>query len=192
MIPLLYDLGLAPLERLGLSGWRRQVVPAARGRVLEVGGGTGLNLGWYAPEADLVFTEPDLAMLRRASRRATTAGRVEFLAADAQRLPFTEESFDSAVATLTFCTIADPAAAFAEVGRVLKRDGVLFLLEHVRTPRHWVARLQDTFTPIWKHLAHGCHLNRPTLELAQERGFTVRSLRTGLDGWLIAAELRHG
>ena len=159
--------------------------------MLEIGGGTGLNLPHYPAETRIVFTEFDAKMLTRARRRADASGNVTFLAADAQRLPFTNACFDTVVATLAFCTIPAPAVAFAEVRRVLRPEGRFLLLEHVRTPRASIARLQDWGTPIWKHLAHGCHLNRQPLEVAREQGFDVASVRTGLDGWLITAELHR-
>ena len=191
MFPFFYDSVLAPLERLGLRRSRTRLIATASGRVLEIGGGTGLNLPHYPPDVHLVFTEFDSRMLTRARRRADPSRSIAFVAADAQRIPFADACFDTVVATLAFCTIPAPAVAFAEVRRVLKPEGRLLLLEHVRTPRAAIARLQDWGTPVWKHLAHGCHLNRRPLELAQEQGFRAASMRTGLDGWLIAAELTH-
>lgn len=188
MFAACYDAVFAPLERLGLRRWRARLIAQARGRVLEVGGGTGLNLAHYPGDTPLVFTEFDPGMLARARRRVAPA-RAVFALADARRLPFADHSFDTVVATLAFCTIPEPERALAEVRRVLRPDGVFLLLEHVRTPRPSVARLQDWLTPVWKHLADGCHLNRRTLELAQQQGFTLRSVQTGLDGWLVMASL---
>jgi ubiquinone/menaquinone biosynthesis C-methylase UbiE len=191
MFPFFYDAVLAPLERLGLRRWRAQLIAAAHGRVLEIGGGTGLNLPHYPADTRLVFTEFDPAMLARARSRGTSAASADFVAADAQRLPFADGRFDTVVATLAFCTIPSPGTALDEVRRVLRPGGLFLLLEHVRTPRAWMARVQDWCTPVWKHLAHGCHLNRRPLEMARERGFAIGPVRTGLDGWLIAAELRR-
>jgi ubiquinone/menaquinone biosynthesis C-methylase UbiE len=190
MFPALYDAALAPLERLGLRRWRAELLAQARGDVLEIGGGTGLNLPHYRPDVRLVLTEYDRAMLDRARRRHGPApGSIALVAADAMRLPCADTRFDTVVATLTFCTIPDPRRAFAEVTRVLRPGGIVLLLEHVRTPRAPVARLQDWMTPLWKHLAHGCHLNRQPLELARAQGFKIETLHPGLDGWLIAARL---
>jgi ubiquinone/menaquinone biosynthesis C-methylase UbiE len=192
MFPFLYDASLALPERLGLRRLRQEVIESTSGAVLEIGGGTGLNLPLYPAHVRLILTEPDVAMLARARLRlASTRCSVELVAADAQRLPFADGVFDHAVATLAFCTIPDPVKAFAEVRRVLRPGGLLHLLEHVRTPRSWVASLQDMSTPLWKHLAHGCHLNRRTLETALAQGFTTRSVKTRLDGWLLSAELQR-
>jgi ubiquinone/menaquinone biosynthesis C-methylase UbiE len=187
MFPLLYDAVFALPERLGLRGVRRRLIESVSGDVLEIGGGTGLNIPLYPPSARLVFTDPDVAMLARARTRLTSARcSVAMAAADAQRLPFPDAGFDHVIVTLAFCTIPNPTAAFAEIRRVLRPGGVLRLLEHVRSSRGWIGRLQDFATPAWKHLAHGCHLNRRTLETALAGGFTALSVRPSLDGWLIA------
>jgi ubiquinone/menaquinone biosynthesis C-methylase UbiE len=178
---------------LGLGRWRAQLVEAATGTVLEVGAGTGRNLPHYRRARRIVLTDPDAAMLARTQRRLSgCCCPVEVVVADAQRLPFADRSFDEVVATLVFCTIPVPQAAYAEVRRVLRPGGVFRLLEHVRTPRSWIARMQDLLTPVWKRLAHGCHLNRCSLETARAQGFKPRAVRTGLDGWLVAAELVPG
>lgn len=191
LFPLLYDALLAPCEGLGLGRWRKDVVGAAAGRVLEIGAGTGLNLPYYRHADSIVLTDPDPAMLARARPRiARAACPLDSVTADATALPFGSGTFDTVVATLAFCTIPDPAAALREVRRVLVPGGRLRLLEHVRTPRLWAARLQDVLTPLWKHLARGCHLNRQPLELACGLGFTPLSVRRSLDGWLLAAELQ--
>jgi ubiquinone/menaquinone biosynthesis C-methylase UbiE len=191
MLPSLYDAALAPLENAGLRRWRQRLVSAASGHVLEIGGGTGLNLPHYTSITRLVFTEPDFAMLGRARKRAASLSfPIDFIAGDAQRLPFSSAAFDSVVATLAFCTIPNPKLAFMEVHRVLRPGGAFLLLEHVRTPRRWVARLQDFATPVWKLLAHGCHLNRPSLETARAAGFEVIESETALDGWVVSARLR--
>jgi ubiquinone/menaquinone biosynthesis C-methylase UbiE len=187
MFPFLYDAIFAFPERLGLRRVRRRLIESVSGDVLEIGGGTGLNLPLYPPSARLVFTDPDVAMLARARTRLTSARcSVTMVAADAQRLPFADAAFDHVIVTLAFCTIPNPVAAFAEIRRVLRPGGVLRLLEHVRSARGWIGRLQDFATPVWKHLADGCHLNRRTLETALAGGFTALSVRPSLDGWLIA------
>jgi ubiquinone/menaquinone biosynthesis C-methylase UbiE len=193
MVPWLYDFVCAPCEALGLSRWRSRLVGTAAGRVLEIGAGNGHNLPYYRSPTRLVLTDPDPAMLAGARRRARRLTfPVEIMVADAEALPFAPATFDAVVATLVFCTIPHLEAAFAEVRRVLTPGGRLLLLEHVRTPRAWVARMQDWATPLWKHVAHGCHLNRRPLEMARAGGFIPLTVRHGLDGWVMAAELRAG
>jgi ubiquinone/menaquinone biosynthesis C-methylase UbiE len=119
--PRLYDAVLAPFEWLGLRRLRRAVVAAAEGRVLEIGAGTGRNLPLYRRAEILIATDPDAAMLARARRCAAQACcPVLLVVADAQALPFRDAAFDTAVATLVFCSVPDPAAGFAETRRVLK------------------------------------------------------------------------
>ncbi|MBI3910955.1 MAG: methyltransferase domain-containing protein, partial [Armatimonadetes bacterium] len=192
LITWLYDLILLPAEWPGLRRWRRATVAAVRGRVLEVGAGTGLNLPHYREATTLVVTDVAIEMLRRARARARTgfSGPVYFAVADAQALPFRGEVFDAAVATLTFCTIPDARQAFAELRRVVRPGGEICLLEHVRAPRRWLARLQDWLTPVWRHIAGGCHLNRQTLAVARQAGLRVEETVTGVWGILIRARLR--
>lgn len=193
MCPLLYDLAMTPCEWLGLGRWRADVVGAAAGHILEIGAGTGRNFPHYRQAGWLVVSEFDPAMLVRARPRvAGVPCPVHLVAADAQRLPFAAATFDAVVVTLAFCTIPEPERALDEIHRVLRPDGRLHLLEHVRVERSWVARGQDALTPLWRRLSGGCHLNRPTLAIAQSRNFVPIRVRHGCDGWLLAAELRRG
>ena len=188
--PWFYDIAVSPLEVLGLSRRRKNLVTQAAGRVLEIGGGTGANLSHYSNNCQLVLTDPDESMLRRAGKRsnigARTANRV---AADAQCLPFQSASFDMVVATLAFCTIPQPVMAFREVRRVLRPAGKLLLLEHVRAAVPWIIRMQNALTPSWRILADGCHLNRDTLGVATANGFQVVQKRYALNGALLTAIL---
>ena len=153
---------------------RRLVVPEARGRVLEVGVGTGLNLGLYREVESLDAVDPDPFMIERA------APRIEALPfparlhrAGAEALPFADASFDSAVLTFVLCTIPQTGAALAEVRRVLAPGGRLFFVEHTRSVQSLVAGVQTALTPLWKKIGGGCHLNRPALELIAGAGFHV-------------------
>jgi ubiquinone/menaquinone biosynthesis C-methylase UbiE len=187
---LLYDLAMAPLERLVLRRWRRQTVGSAPGRVLEVGAGTGRNALYYRCARAIVLTDPDPQMLRRAQRRLRRSGRPALaVRADGERLPFADRSFDAAIVTLALCTAPDPAAVLREIGRILEPGGELRLLEHVRTTSPLGARLQDALTPAWMRVSGGCRLNRSTLEVAREQGFHPSSIHRSLGGWLLQATL---
>ena len=184
----LYDPAIAPLEPLGLARARADVVAAASGFVLEVGAGTGRNLPYYRAATRVVVSDPDPAMLRRARRRATAAQVPNSLiVTDAQALPFADRSFDTVVGTCVFCSVADPVAAFREIRRVLKPEGELRMLEHVRAPAPWAASLQDRVTPAWQRIAHGCHLNRETLRLVEEAGFRPTLVVPSLGGVVVRA-----
>jgi SAM-dependent methyltransferase len=153
----LYDPFLALGERRGMAAHRRELLAGVSGRVLEVGAGTGLNLPFYGPGADVVLTEPDPAMRARAARRGATV-----VDARAEALPFADGTFDAVVCTLVLCTVDDPAAAVAEFRRILAPGGRLLFIEHVRAQD---ARRQDRWAPLWRAFAMGCRCNQPTLDL---------------------------
>ena len=156
-----------------LAPARRLVVPEARGVVLEIGVGTGLNLELYDARrvARLIAIEPDPHMLRRAQPRvAALPFPATLVQADAERLPFPPASFDTVVITFTLCTIPHPAPALVEVRRVLRPEGRALVLEHTRSPQPALASVQDLLTPLWRQLAGGCHLNRPAVDLLRESG----------------------
>lgn len=182
-----YDPLTAPLEELGLRKLRRKTLRGVRGNVLELGVGTGKNFPLYPPSVErLVGIDPDEAMLRRAEQRAgESTFPVEVVEADAEELPFEDESFDAVTATLVFCTVPDPARALREARRVLTRGGQLRLLEHVRMERRPVAWTQKKATPVWKRLAGGCHLDRDTLSLVRRAGFEVDLVEHHLDGLVL-------
>ena len=173
----LYDICTAPCEAMGLRRMRRHLLSAARGRVLEVGAGTGANLPLYPATTHVIATEYDENMTRQARKRLYKASAsVRLVLADAQALPFDDATFDTVVGTLVFCTIAEPLLALGEVRRVLRPGGRLLLLEHVRWENAF-GRLQDGMTPLWRRLAHGCHLDRRTLETVRMAGFEVEGVR---------------
>ena len=167
----IYDKQLAAVERAGLAEHRRALLTQARGRVVEIGAGTGLNLDYYGPEAtELVLTEPEEPMARRLRARLK---RGEVVEAPADRLPFPDDSFDTVVSTLVLCTVPDQERALAEVRRVLKPDGRLLFLEHVRSGDPKVAKWQDRLLRPWRAVGHGCHCNRDTAAALMRAGFAL-------------------
>lgn len=155
----LYDLLLRPIEKFELSSLRMELLSSAKGKVLEIGAGTGLNFPHYSKELEVVATDPDESMLKKARKRIRNQ-HIKVELADAQNLPFKDNEFDTVVATLVFCSIPNPDQALAEVYRVLKSGGDFLLLEHVRRNTPLLGKVQDGLTPIWKKIAGGCHLNR--------------------------------
>jgi len=121
-----------------------------------------------------------------------TAIVVTVVGSYAEKLPFSDGSFDSAIATLTLCSVADPAAAFAEVRRVLRPGGRLFLLEHVHNAWQPARRLQSLAAPTWRRLAWGCRLDQDTVGLLKAAGFTVERRRDHLLGWIVELEASAG
>ena len=169
--------GLA--ERGFMSEVRRELIGPAAGRVIEIGAGTGLSFPHYGAAARrVVAIEPDPHMLARAGRRAAGRGDdlVELRQLEAERLPFADDSFDTAISSLTLCTVASPPAALAELRRVLRPGGTLRFYEHVRSEGRLGARGQDAVTPLWRRLAGGCHPNRDTVAEIERAGFRVTFL----------------
>ena len=161
----LYDPFFWLAERAGLAARRHALVAQARGRVLEIGAGTGLNAPHYPPGLELVLTEPDEAMAVRLRSRVATLGRpATVVIAGAETLPFPDDSFDTVVSTLVLCTVPDQAAALAEIQRVLTPGGRLLFLEHVRSDSPRWARWQDRLNGPWRAFADGCNCNRSTLQ----------------------------
>lgn len=176
---LLYDVFMAPLGWLGLRRLRRKLGENLPGRVLEVGSGTGLLLR-DKPNIT-VCIDVDFEALLRAKVRA---GDAALICADVQALPFKQQVFDAAVASLTFCSVPSPSRGLTEVRRVLKTGAPFRLLEHVRAPGRMLGALLDALTPIWVRISGGCHLNRSPRALLAAAGFDLASCQTSLRGTL--------
>jgi ubiquinone/menaquinone biosynthesis C-methylase UbiE len=138
--------------------------------VLEIGAGTGLNVQHYPQGlSELILAEPDPSMSRRLQRRAE--GRATVVAAPADELPVADASVDTVVSTFVLCTVENPAAALREIRRVLRPDGQLLLIEHVRSDVHWQAWLQRKLREPWSRFARGCRCDQATSDLLRASGF---------------------
>lgn len=169
-IPWLYDGINWLFERTGFLAWRRWLVGGARGHTLEVGVGTGRNLPHYPPGSRVVGLERDRGVMRVARRRAP---RMPLVVGRAEALPFPAATFDTVVSGLVFCTVSDPRRGLAEVRRVLKPDGCLRMLEHVRSTNRFWAKWQDVIQPVHTMIAGGCHANRDTERTVEAEGFVI-------------------
>lgn len=161
-----------------LVPFRRRVISAAEGRVLEVGIGSGLNLPFYRATVDAVIgLDPSPELLRMAHARVATASvPIELLEGSAETIPLEAGSIDTAVITWTLCSITDARHALTELRRVLKPSGVLLFVEHGRAPEPSVARWQDRLDPLWWRVNGGCHLNRKIDDLISNNGFHIDAL----------------
>jgi ubiquinone/menaquinone biosynthesis C-methylase UbiE len=158
---------------------RRRLLSRAAGRVIEIGTGPGFNFRYY-PETvtEVVATEPDPYMLRRARRVAGDGhSRIRLRPARAENLPFEDGSFDVAVSTLVLCSVQQPDRALSQIRRVLRPGGTLLFIEHIRSEDPRIARWQDRLQPLWGYIAGGCHANRDTEPTIREAGFEIESLR---------------
>lgn len=176
-----YDPILAGPERAGLSDARSRLLGDATGRVLEIGAGTGANLGHLPPGLrSLVLVEPSVPMRARLERRvADLRARlpVDILVADgsADRLPVEQASVDTLISTLVLCSVPDPRATIIELRRVLAPDGRLLLIEHVAGHGR-VGRLQHIIDPAWRVIGRGCRLVRDTRAELERGGFDTREV----------------
>jgi ubiquinone/menaquinone biosynthesis C-methylase UbiE len=177
ILPRLCDFAMSNKE---LVPYRKRVIGAAEGRVIEIGVGTGRNLPFYGPSAkEILALEPApklVAMARRASHRATP---VNFIEASAEAIPLDDDSADTVVTTWTLCSIPRATCALAEMRRVLRPGGKLLFAEHGLAPDASVRRWQNFLTPAWKRIGGGCHLNRPIQRMIESSGFRIDRLDTG-------------
>jgi len=181
---------------------RRKIAPLARGRVLELGVGGGLNLAFYDPGAATSVTGVDPSLELRAIAEAAPRAEglaVEIMAGEAERLPFEDASFDTVLCTFTLCSVRSTADVLAEARRVLRPDGRFLFCEHGLSPDEGVVRWQKRLEPIWTRLAGGCHLTRPVSSAIMAAGFTLdESRRFYMDkvprpmGWCEQGVARRG
>jgi len=157
---------------------RTDLLQAARGDVLEIGFGTGLNLAHYPSRISRLSTiDPAVILPRKVQDRIAAASfPVETVHTTAEHLPYPDRRFDTVVSTWTLCTIPNPVQALREAARVLKSTGTLLFLEHGRSNDAHVARWQDRLNPAQQILGCGCHLNRPIDHLIEEGGLTIVTL----------------
>lgn len=158
---------------------RARLVPQARGDVLEIGIGTGLNLAYYdkARVTCVTGVDPAAQMQATARQRATAIDiPVDMVAVDVRGIHADAGRFNTIVMTFTLCSIADPLPALQEMKRVLAEDGRLLFCEHGLAPEKSVQGWQRRLTPWWKPLAGGCHLDRDIPGLITEAGFVIEQL----------------
>jgi len=148
--------------------------------VLEVGFGSGRNVAFFPPEVSRVLAVEPASGGRTLADRRVAAGSipVDYIGLDGQQLPLDDESVDHVLSTWTLCTIPDVDRALAEMRRVLRPGGTFHFVEHGRSSDPKVARRQDRFTPPWRRIAGGCHLNRPIDSIITDAGFDLTDLET--------------
>lgn len=178
VLPRLIDLAMRNKDTARL---RAESVPQARGDVLEIGIGSGLNLKFYSSAVRHVYgVDPSSELQKMASKRISTAPfPVTFFKQSAEApVPLPDSSIDTILMTWSLCSIPNPAAALQQMRRVLKRDGRLIFVEHGRSKDAGVRTWQDRITPFWKRIGGGCHLNRKVDDLITGAGFHIIEQRT--------------
>jgi SAM-dependent methyltransferase len=170
-----YDAAFVLAERRGLREVRKNLVALSKGRVVELGAGTGLNLVHYPEDvSELLLTEPDPHMAAKLRKRAGFSSLdARVVQAPAEELPFDDASVDTVVSTLVLCTVQNPHQALAEVARVLRPGGSLLFAEHVRSAFPQAARWQDRINTPWSWYACGCQCNRDTISTIRANSFYI-------------------
>lgn len=176
ILPPLLDLAMrqSPIMRQ-----RQKVVPHAEGRVLEIGIGTGLNLGFYdATRVSGVWgVDPATELQGRAAKRAARVDiPIELVGLSGGEIEMESNSFDTVVMTYTLCSIKDQPGALAQMSRVLKPGGRLLFVEHGKAPDAAIAKLQARLNPLWRRVAGGCHLDVAVPEVLTAHGFSPDQL----------------
>ncbi len=178
LLPRLLDLAMRNKEA---TRYRSELLPAARGKVLEVGAGSGLNLPFYDRRVERLYAlDPSEALLKMARAKAHAVSfPIEFLAGSGEDIPLPDGAVDTTVVTWALCTIPDPGKALREIRRVLKPGGTLLFAEHGLAPDAGVRVWQHRLNPAWRRVAGGCNLNRDTEQLIRASGFDVVKLDKG-------------
>ena len=175
ILPRITDLVMRNAEA---TRYRAQIVPLARGTVLEIGAGSGLNFQFYGASVERLYAlDPSEELLGMARKRAAAARvPIDFLLHSGEEIPLEGQSCDTVVTTWTLCTIPDPLKALAEIKRVLKPSGTLLFAEHGVAPEASVRAWQDRLNPLWRRITGGCNLNRSVSQLMNATGLTVVDL----------------
>jgi len=175
VLPRLTDLAMRNREA---TRYRAQVVPQARGKVLEIGVGSGLNFPFYGAEVEsLTALDPSEELLRMAGRKAKALlFPVEFRNCSSESIPADDGAFDTVISTWTLCTIPDPVKALREMRRVLKTGGTVLFVEHGLAPETGVRAWQERLNPVWRKMTGGCNLNRRIDELVRAAGLNIVTL----------------
>jgi len=181
----IYNLFMKPLEKRALSKRRRELVPQAKGNVLEIGAGTGVNFDYYINENLTKLTVVDLKFNSLITNKPLNSHiNINYVVASAENLPFADETFDSVVSTLIYCSVDNPQKTLSEVYRVLKPGGKMYFIEHVLPEEKPYRNLVNSLNNTWKCIGK-CNVNRETFKLIEKANFKVESFERIGSGVLI-------
>ncbi len=168
----IYDTFMSIFEQGALGQNRVDLIPGAYGKVLEIGSGTGVNLQYYNPERVKHIILSDMIIDPILHKKLENAAlSYEIKAIDVESIPYGDKIFDTIVVTLVFCSVKNVQRGLSELRRVLKDDGQIIFIEHVLPAQEPMKGLFNILTPVWKHLASGCHLNRDFLQALEEASY---------------------
>ena len=173
-----YDILESPMEKMVFTKLRKEMLLGVSGKVLEVGVGTGKSLPYYPEGVELVGIDISPKMLAKAKTRADALGvAVDLRVMDVENLQFPDNTFDFIVVIFVFCSVTDPIKGLRELARVVKDDGTILMLEHVRSENRVIGKLMDWFNPIARWL-FGPNINRKTVENIEAAGLAVVSVES--------------
>ena len=168
-----YNIMEAMMNKSGMNRWRQAVWNEAKGKVLEVGVGTGKNMEYYTENIEITAIDFSEKMLEKArSRSETLSKKVDLRLMDVQALQFPDEFFDTVITTCVFCSVPDPIKGLMEIRRVCKKDGKIIMLEHVRSKKILIGKLMDIINPVVVRMV-GANINRNTVENLKRVGLNV-------------------
>ena len=173
-----YDILESPMEKMVFTKLRREMLSGVSGKVLEVGVGTGKSLPYYPEGVELVGIDISPKMLEKARKRADKLGiGVDLRVMDVENLQFPDKTFDLIVVVFVFCSVTDPVKGLRELARVVKDDGKILMLEHVRSENRVIGKLMDWFNPIARWL-FGPNINRQTVANVEAAGLAIVSVES--------------
>lgn len=180
-----YDIFMAPLELTLLKKIRKKIIPQAKGRVLEIGFGTGANLSFYLfPE----ITELHALDIKPSKK---VHPKIIYHESSAEELPFNNESFDTVVTTLALCSIDLQTKTIREIHRVLKPGGILIYLEHQQAASPTMRNILNKLNPYWRKMSSGCQINLETTSNIERNGFHLEDKKRGVFHYGIAQKLEY-
>ncbi|GGK05016.1 SAM-dependent methyltransferase [Lentibacillus kapialis] len=163
------------MDRMMREKWRKELLQHAKGKVLEVGIGTGLNLKYYPAHVEVTGIDFSPAMLQKAKEKADRMPQhFELLEMDAQQMEFSDNTFDTVVTTCVFCSVPDPVEGLKEIRRVTKPQGKVIMLEHMRSDNEFFGKVMDVLNPFGLHII-GANINRKTMDNIHQAGMKVES-----------------
>lgn len=190
--PSIYDFAMNPLERGVFLQIRKAIIMKAKGIVLEIGSGTGINFPLYQGVSRVDAIEPNPMMVERSlSKQQRASVPISIYSESAENLSFQQDMYDSVIATLVFCTIPNPVLAIEEIKRVSKDGATILFFEHIRMKQPALAKLQDILNPFWKTVCDGCHLNRDTLEIVRNSGLEIKKVNSFYKGLFVVIECKN-
>ena len=169
-----YDIFDKPME-MALSKWREKLLSGVKGKVLEVGIGTGKNIPYYPDNVELTGIDFSPKMVEIARKKAKNKSNIRILEMDAENMNFKDNTFDSVVTSCVFCSVPDPVQGLKEIKRVCKNGGKIVMLEHVRSHKKVVGPLMDVFNFMPLHL-YGANINRETYQNLLNAGFKPKQI----------------